>query len=201
MQRPTAFSSLGKNSDARFAQSDIATEFSEVAGSFMPQRLIYKAPSKDFPPESLQTSVDLPLTQHHYSTGVIKPSDVKAYYTKRKADRRVRVTKKPAERDPLKKARRWRPGTVALKEIKRYQKSTDLLIPKLPFQRLIKNIMEDVAPPGFRMQSAALFALQEAAEAYLTGLFEDTQLVAIHGQRITIFKKDMDLVRRIRGSR
>ena len=98
---------------------------------------------------------------------------------------------------------RYRPGTVALKEIRRYQKSTELLIRKLPFQRLVREIAIDCAPNNieYRFQSQAILALQEAAEAYLVGLFEDTNLLAIHARRMTIQPKDITLARRIRGEK
>ena len=100
----------------------------------------------------------------------------------------------------LKKPRRYRPGTKALREIRRYQKSTDLLIRKLPFQRLVRQIAQDFKT-DIRFQSTAIMALQEASEAYLVGLFEDTNLCAIHAKRITIMPKDIQLARRIRGER
>ncbi|GBP94788.1 Histone H3 [Eumeta japonica] len=90
------------------------------------------------------------------------------------------------------------PGTVALREIRRYQKSTELLIRKLPFQRLVREIAQDFKT-DLRFQSSAVMALQEASEAYLVGLFEDTNLCAIHAKRVTIMPKDMQLARRIRG--
>ena len=102
---------------------------------------------------------------------------------------------------------RFRPGTVALKEIRRYQKSTELLIRKLPFQQLVREISCDhkvITSPlcgKVRFQSAAVMALQEAAEAYLVGLFEDTNLCAIHTKRVTIMPKDIQLARRICGER
>ena len=85
----------------------------------------------------------------------------------------------------IKKPHRFRPGTVALREIRRYQKSTDLLLRKLPFQRLVREIAQDFKA-NLRFQSTAILALQEASEAYLVGLFEDTNLCAIHAKRITI---------------
>ena len=100
----------------------------------------------------------------------------------------------------VKKPHRYRPGTVALREIRRYQKSTELLIRKLPFQRLVREIAQDFKT-DLRFQSAAIGALQEAAEAYLVGLFEDTNLCAIHAKRVTIMPKDIQLARRIRGER
>jgi histone H3 len=92
---------------------------------------------------------------------------------------------------------------VALREIRKYQKSTELLLRKLPFQRLVRELAQDVRVSGdpIRFQSVALLALQEAAEAYLVGLFEDTNLCAIHAKRVTVMPKDMQLARRIRGER
>ena len=100
----------------------------------------------------------------------------------------------------VKKPKRFRPGTVALREIRRYQKSTELLIRKLPFNRLVREVAQDFKT-DLRFQSAAIKALQEAAEAYLVTLFEDTNLCAIHAKRVTISPKDMQLARRIRGDR
>jgi len=97
--------------------------------------------------------------------------------------------------------RRYRPGMKALKEIRKYQKSTDLLIPALPFSRLLREIVQSVTDgQNFRFQSLAIKALQEASEAYLVGLFEDVCLCAMHAKRVTIMPKDMDLAKRIRGS-
>ena len=100
----------------------------------------------------------------------------------------------------VKRPHRFRPGTVALREIRRYQKSTELLIRKLPFQRLVREIAQDFKT-DLRFQSSAIAALQEASEAYLVGLFEDTNLCAIHAKRVTIMPKDIQLARRIRGER
>ena len=100
----------------------------------------------------------------------------------------------------VKKPHRYRPGTVALREIRKFQKSTELLIRKKPFQRLVREIAQDYtfSPTELRFQSCAVLALQEAAEAYLVGLFEDTNLCAIHAKRVTIMPKDIQLARRIR---
>lgn len=100
----------------------------------------------------------------------------------------------------MKKPHRYRPGTVALREIRRYQKSTELLIRKLPFQRLLREVAQDFKS-DLRFQSTAVQALQNASEDYLVGLFEDTNLCAIHAGRVTIFPKDLQLARRIRGER
>jgi len=98
------------------------------------------------------------------------------------------------------KRRRVRPGTVALQEIRKYQRSTRLLLRKLPFQRLVRELGCDFMT-DLRFSSDAVCALQEATEAYLVGLFEDTNLCAIHAKRVTIERKDFQLARRLRGER
>ena len=141
-----------------------------------------------------------------------------------KAPRKQLATKAARKSAPatggVKKPHRYRPGTVALREIRRYQKSTELLIRKLPFQRLVREIAQGMSLVYFwlefsilillllidfktdlRFQSSAIGALQEAAEAYLVGLFEDTNLAAIHAKRVTIQPKDIQLARRLRGER
>ena len=100
----------------------------------------------------------------------------------------------------VKKPHKYRPGTVALREIRKYQKSTELLIRRLPFQRLVREVAQKFKQP-LRFQSHAIQALQEASEAYLISLFEDTNLCAIHAKRVTIMPKDIQLARRIRGER
>tara|TARA_B100000214_G_scaffold361212_1_gene324390 strand:- start:897 stop:1307 length:411 start_codon:yes stop_codon:yes gene_type:complete len=121
-----------------------------------------------------------------------------------KAPRKQLATKAARRAAPatggVRKPHRYRPGTVALREIRRYQKSTELLIRKLPFQRLVREIAQDFKM-DLRWQSTALAALQEASEAYLVGLFEDTNLCALHRKRVTICVRDMQLARRIRGER
>ncbi|KAF8974471.1 histone H3 [Flammula alnicola] len=104
------------------------------------------------------------------------------------------------------KTRRYRPGTVALREIRKYQKSTDLLLQKLPFSRIVREITQEMTTDtnfrnsaDLRWQSSALLALQEATEAYLVHLFEDANLCAIHAKRVTIMTRDIQLARRIRG--
>ena len=122
----------------------------------------------------------------------------------------AKAAKKSGQKAPkggVKKRYRYRPGTVALKQIRRYQKTTELLIRKLPFQHLVREIAGDtevIRSPlcsKVRFQSAAIMTLQEASEAYLVGLFEDSNLCAIHAKRVTIMPKDIQLARRIRGER
>ena len=98
----------------------------------------------------------------------------------------------------VKKPHRYRPGTVALLEIHQYQKSTELLCRKLPVARLIREIAQDFKT-DLRFQASAIAALHEAMEAYLVGLFKDTNLRTIHAQCVTIMPKDMQLARRLWG--
>lgn len=134
------------------------------------------------------------------------------------------VDDEPRKRKP----RRYKPGTLALKEIRRYQKSTDLLMLKLPFSRLVRSLLYPLSShvphllrrpmltkiqvreialsmvptngESFRWQSQAIQALQESCEAFMVHLFEDTNLCAIHAKRVTIMQKDVQLARRIRGA-
>lgn len=106
------------------------------------------------------------------------------------------IKKTDAEKE--KKKIRFKPGTVALREIKRYQKSTSLLLPRASFQRVVRDICSGI-DHDLRFASNALYALQESAEAYLTGIFEDANLCALHAKRVTVMKNDMELARRIRG--
>jgi histone H3 len=108
------------------------------------------------------------------------------------------VVNKRLRPDGTKKPHRYRPGTVALREIRRYQKSTDLLIRRLPFQRLVREIAQDFKM-DLRFQDNAILALQEATESYIVNLFEDVNMIAIHAKRVTIAPKDLKLAHRIRG--
>ncbi|XP_059571251.1 histone H3-like centromeric protein A [Alligator mississippiensis] len=101
---------------------------------------------------------------------------------------------------PGPRRRRYRPGQRALLEIRKYQRSTDLLIRRLPFARVVREIcLNYTRGVDFHWQAMALLALQEAAEAFLVHLLEDSYLCAIHAKRVTLFPKDMQLARRIRG--
>lgn len=120
----------------------------------------------------------------------------------------ARKTKSPMKRTVVgamgtpavaKNARRYRPGERALREIRFYQRNTDLLIRRLPFARLVKEVQTYFFRKEYRWQGEAMVALQEAAEAHLVGLFEDANLCTIHAKRVTIMPKDMQLARRIRG--
>ncbi|KAG5678835.1 hypothetical protein PVAND_008469 [Polypedilum vanderplanki] len=118
----------------------------------------------------------------------------------KKAPKKQLATKLAQKNTPLvdgiMKPSRCRPGTVALREIRRYQKSTELLIRKLPFQRLVRKIAQDYKT-DMRFQADAIEALQEATETYLVKLFEHLNLCAIHANRVTIKSEDMKFVCRI----
>ena len=100
----------------------------------------------------------------------------------------------------IKKSHRWRPGTVALREIRKYQKSTDLLMRKLPFARLVREIAQDYKS-DLRFSKDAIGSLQEAAEKHLIELFGGSNLAAIHAKRVTIMPKDMTLARQLGGEK
>ena len=111
------------------------------------------------------------------------------------------IKKQPTTQKGQPKPHRYRPGMVALREIQRYQKSTELLIRKLLFQQLVREIAQDLGKMNMRFQSRAIMALQEASEAYLVGLLEDSNLCTIHTKRVTIMPKDIQLACHIRGER
>lgn len=100
----------------------------------------------------------------------------------------------------VKKPHRFHAGTVALREIRKYQKSTKLLLRKLPFQRLVRELMQR-KKVDVRFKASALLALQEATEAYITGLFSDAGLCAVHTRRVTVMPKDLELARKVRHER
>lgn len=100
---------------------------------------------------------------------------------------------------PPRKKRRYRPGVRALMEIRKYQKSCDLLLRKLPFMRLVKEICAELTGCFYYWRTQALLALQEATESYLVNLFEDSYLCSLHAKRVTLMPSDIRLARRIRG--
>jgi len=135
------------------------------------------------------------------STGGKTPKIYKILETKTKVLKQKGKHLPPVGRqgkDGKKSVKRYRPGVLALKEIRRYQKTTELLIRTAPFQRLVKEVSQKFKA-DFRYQASALQALQEATEAYIIGLFEDTNLCAIHARRVTIMPRDIQLALRIRG--
>uniref|UniRef100_A0A453FZV4 Core Histone H2A/H2B/H3 domain-containing protein n=2 Tax=Aegilops tauschii subsp. strangulata TaxID=200361 RepID=A0A453FZV4_AEGTS len=156
------------------------------------------------PKSPKQTTTEAASPPPPYPAAMARTKQTARKSTGGKAPRKQLATKAARKSAPatggVKKPHRFRPGTVALREIRKYQKSTELLIRKLPFQRLVREIAQDFKT-DLRFQSSAVSALQEAAEAYLVGLFEDTNLCAIHAKRVTIMPKDIQLARRIRGER
>ncbi len=122
----------------------------------------------------------------------------RAQLARKSTSKAPQLAKKSTAKAP--QIRRYRPGERVDLDIRRYQKETKLLIRKLPFQRLVREVTQDLKD-DIRYQLSALEALQEASEAYLVGLFEDTNLCANHANRVTVMPKDMQLARRIRGER
>jgi histone H3/H4 len=114
-----------------------------------------------------------------------------------KTPKRASAASSSSGATPQKK--RYRPGEKALREIRFWQRNTDLLLRKLPFARVVREIQTYFFKGEFRWQAEAMLALQEAAEAHLVGLFEDANLCTIHAKRVTVMPKDMQLARRIRG--
>ena len=100
---------------------------------------------------------------------------------------------------PGKKPRRYRPGTVALREIRRYQKTQELLIRRAPFGRLVCELTDEATKQAKRWTSSAIAVLQETSDAYTTKLFEDSNLVATHAKCVTLMPKDTQLIRQLRG--
>ncbi|KAG0692075.1 histone-fold-containing protein [Suillus ampliporus] len=141
------------------------------------------------------------------STGREKPTPASVRGGKGGKGRPAQPDADTEEQEPTRKKRRYRPGTLALREIRKYQRSTDLLLRRLPFSRLVREVAMDMTTDtnyeggevGLRWQSSAIMALQEATEAFLVHLFEDANLCAIHAKRVTIMQRDIQLARRIRG--
>ncbi|XP_042306815.1 histone H3-like centromeric protein A [Sceloporus undulatus] len=118
----------------------------------------------------------------------------------RTSPRRPRRQQPPGEGAAPRHRRRYRPGQLAMLDIRKYQKSTNLLIQKLPFARVVREICLDYTRGvDMHWQAMALLALQEASEAFLVHLMEDAYLCAIHAKRVTLYPKDIQLARRIRG--
>ena len=120
--------------------------------------------------------------------------------TARKKAVTTKKTKSAGTGSGAKKARRWHPGTVALREIRKFQKGTALLVQKAPFQRLVREISTQ-HKQDLRFQSSAILAIQEATEAFVVSVLADTNLCAIHAHRVTIQAKDLHLALRLRGDR
>ena len=114
-----------------------------------------------------------------------------------------RSSPSPVARGGVKKRRRYGPCTLALRDIRRLQKSTELLIPRRAFQRLVRDISDRIwhefGHADLKFQTASLCALHEAAESYIVGLMEDTNICAVHAKRVTIMPRDMQLARRLRS--
>lgn len=124
-----------------------------------------------------------------------KPKDAKV-----KPQKKTKELSSPDQEKKIhvRKPHRFRPGTVALREIRKYQRDGSLLIRKLPFQRLVRGIAQEINP-DLKWNAVAFFALQEAAEDYLVKLFQDANVSALHAERVTVTRKDMQVAQRLRG--
>ena len=130
-----------------------------------------------------------------------KQTAVKSKATKRALGaKKAKKSASGASAGGVKRAFRWKPGTVALRQVKKLQKSTDLLIAKAPFSRLVRELA-DSHKVGLRFASAAVAAIQEATEAFVVSLLGDANLTALHANRVTALPRDLQLVRRLRGER
>lgn len=119
----------------------------------------------------------------------------------RKTPQKPKSKKTASEPPGPRKPYRYRPGTVALREIRKYQKATNLLCRKIAFQRIVREIAQDLCGPHLRFQSTSILAIQEASEAYISGVLEDANMCAIHGKRVTVMPRDIVLATRLRGGR
>ncbi len=100
----------------------------------------------------------------------------------------------------VRKSHRWCPGTVAAREIRKFQKTTNLLIRKAPFQHVVRKIALNFRKSDLQMQSTAVLALQEAAEYFMVDVFNNTNLCAVHVKHVTIQVKDLVLACCIQGT-
>ena len=143
-----------------------------------------------------QSPSSLPTQQLAQMAAEARPSALGEEPTKRKLHPTVggkAPWKEFLKAGKVKKTRKYQPGTVALWEIRQFQKSTELLIWKLPFSWLVCEIAQSVGKTDLHFQGSAIICLQEAAEAFLVSLMEDANLCAIHAKRVTIMPKDIQL--------
>ncbi|RWS03021.1 hypothetical protein B4U79_12590 [Dinothrombium tinctorium] len=189
--------------DEKSTSSQSTTASSQSSSQSTVANSLLSSGGTDVSSVKLPTSCELPR-ERGSNAAASNRKKVKRKQTKPRADIRQptntsRHTSKAQELTKLKR-KRYRPGVVALREIKHYQNCSRLLVPKLPFQRLVREIMVNHSNVK-HMATNAVMALQEAVEAYLVGFFEDTQLCAIHAKRVTIMPKDMQLAARLRGEK
>lgn len=185
--------------------SEVVDVFMQSGAKRDAQRQILEDQEKSKRPAPLLLEGPTASTRKRKGSAPKKAKDGKRPRGAKKAPKTANIQKRQqiAANQGIKKPHRFRPGTVALREIRKYQKSTELLIRKAPFQRVIREILQDYNSPTvhYRCQLSALGALQEAAEMYLVGLFQDANMCAIHAKRVTLMPKDIKLASRIRGER
>ena len=158
-----------------------------------------QAPSTEAPSEEAPSTKPLSEEDENIRS-VHQPKRVLAKKRRSHVPRYTNARKKTPVTGGVKKTHRYRPGTVALREIRKYQKSTDLLIRKMPFCRIVKEIMFEWLNCRYRIQAVAMLALQEAIEAYIVGVLADANLCCIHRKRVTINEHDIRLAIRLMAS-
>ncbi|KMZ73335.1 histone H3-like centromeric protein HTR12 [Zostera marina] len=159
----------------------------------LPEENIAEQSQQSTPP---QQNVQGPLRT---GTTTSPPSQPQKTSMKEKVKQKAKKSKEEPEKQ--RKPHRYKPGTVALREIRKYQKSTDLLIPSAPFIRNVREITQIYSTEVNRWTAEALLALQDATEDHVTQLFGDAYLCALHSKRVTLMRKDLELARRIGGMR
>jgi histone H3 len=132
------------------------------------------------------------------TTAPTKKSSTAAKAPRKTLPAETATTGEQGDAKSVRKPHRWRPGTVALREIRKYQRSTNLLLRKLPFQRMIREVASRYkSKETIRFQASAIEAIQEASENYLTNLFQDGNLLALHASRVTVQPEDLRLAHRL----
>lgn len=162
-------------------------------------------PVKEEPHSSGSSSDDSSSERGNSSRGSsfsVKPDPLKKRLTQLLDTKRKSLT--PRDKNSVKIRPRFRPGELVLSEIKRLQNSHDLQIPRAAFHRVVREVTQDIMSnredQRVLYQAAALQALQEAAESYLTRLFEDSYMLTLHAKRVTLFPQDIQLCRRLQAN-
>ena len=184
---PTRFATFGNvDSEFTFGGSHLSTAIGSKN----------KVSTNDTQDSNMESEVKADILLPSSKAKIGRRSNVKSKGSKRMIPGPSAIKKRPSK---MKKFRA-RPGVVALREIRRLQRSTDLLIPRYPFQRLVREICGNINT-DLRFSSQGLQALQESSESFISGLFEDSYLCTLHAKRVTLMPKDIQLARRIRGER
>lgn len=192
-------STAGLNEEARSGATSSTSATSATSAVTISDHVLIENIELNSPSRRDESPLHFPGRRHSGNFNRRFKEKVDMFREQEKQPMAKKSTATSAKRKSLTPKRR-KPGTLALREIKRLTHSTELLIKKLPFQRLVREVAQTYMT-DVRFQVAALDALQEAAEAYLVGLFEDTNLCAMHAKRVTIMPRDIHLAMRLRGDK